>query len=638
MKRKLWIMPAVLWIVAASLTAQTVYYVSSEGDDNNDGLSDLTAWASLEKASAAALQPGDSLLFRCGDSFSGRLIVNGSGIAGNPVVISSYGSGDKPIIDGATNVIGGAHLSAVYILNNDHIEMRGLEINNDRLISRTGVDDTDAFGIFVENNGDRRMHGLVFRELTISDVYSLNIDGLQHNDIHVSGILFQSRKNYQAGKEKNISDVLIEDCYISHLGKLGIWSRHEGGATGIGNDSLNRNMNFVIRNNHFFETGGSGVVLSKTYNGLLEYNTFEYPGSDYEPRMAKRGSAAWFWSSRNILAQYNKSLHVRGGGDSYSMHVDYGNRNIFFQYNYSEDTEGGFAEILGNNVNSVYRFNLSVNDGFRDYAGNSIWISDYAGAKKIVSDSSFIYNNTIYVSGDQTPDISINGKRSYIYNNIFQVAGNAVIGEQVSIKTADGGFLLLSNNLYDGDIRTAFTNYDLNPYYGDPVFTNAGALDTSGYKLGTGSAALGRGKSFNEPVFPGAGKGIFKDVPPYPVKDLYGNAVSIATEKPHIGAYNGEAVIQNVKDITGRQAGRDMVVFADPVSGRLKLSIKAFAYEDVEISIFDISGKRLFSAQGSLSQGINNLDYPLDPCRVKGIYLVRLKGWDYAISKKFILQ
>ena len=79
------------------------------------------------------------------------------------------------------------------------------------------------------------------------------------------------------------------------------------------------------------------------------------------------------------------------------MHIDFGNKNIFFQYNYSEDSEGGFCEILGKNINSVYRFNVSVNDGFRN-TNNSIWVSNYAGSgNAIKSDENYIYNNTIYV-------------------------------------------------------------------------------------------------------------------------------------------------------------------------------------------------------------------------------------------------
>ncbi|MCD6596862.1 MAG: hypothetical protein J7L04_04200, partial [Bacteroidales bacterium] len=320
-----------------------VFYLSSTvGEDSNDGLSVINPWKSLEKISSTPLIPGDTVLFRSEDTFTGQLNIKGSGSTGKPVVIGRYGEGDLPVIDGA-NADGGAYLSALFVNNHDNIEISDLAIKNDRRISRTGVDDKYAYGIYVLNNGDSIIQNFRFRNLKISDVYAINTEGQAHDDLHMTGILFECSRNTVAGEEKNISDVVVEDCYITHIGKLGVLSRHRGGNSGIGNDSVNRNMNIVIRNNHFFETGGSGVVLSSTFNGLLENNIFEYPGSDYEPRMAKRGSAAWFWNSRNIIAQYNKSLHVRGPADSYSMHIDFGNRNVILQYNYSEDCEGGFV-------------------------------------------------------------------------------------------------------------------------------------------------------------------------------------------------------------------------------------------------------------------------------------------------------
>lgn len=68
----------------------TTYYVSADGDDTNDGLSENTPWCSLEKASAAALNPGDGVRFRRGDLFRGNLK------AKNGVSYGAYGAGDKP--------------------------------------------------------------------------------------------------------------------------------------------------------------------------------------------------------------------------------------------------------------------------------------------------------------------------------------------------------------------------------------------------------------------------------------------------------------------------------------------------------------------------------------------------------------
>lgn len=70
------------------------YYVSSSGDDGNDGLSPTAAWRTLEKVSEAELEPGDGVLFRRGDLFRGSVIARGG------VSYGAYGSGEKPKLYG----------------------------------------------------------------------------------------------------------------------------------------------------------------------------------------------------------------------------------------------------------------------------------------------------------------------------------------------------------------------------------------------------------------------------------------------------------------------------------------------------------------------------------------------------------
>lgn len=68
----------------------TVYYVSSEGADENDGISPGTAWKTLKKVSGADLKPGDGVLFRRGDLFRGTVDTRAG------VSYGAYGCGDKP--------------------------------------------------------------------------------------------------------------------------------------------------------------------------------------------------------------------------------------------------------------------------------------------------------------------------------------------------------------------------------------------------------------------------------------------------------------------------------------------------------------------------------------------------------------
>jgi len=100
--------------------------------------------------------------------------------------------------------------------------------------------------------------------------------------------------------------------------------------------------------------------------------------------MIGRGSAVWNWNSVNTIIQRNKAIGIRGILDSHGIHVDHKNINTFIQYNYMEDCEGGFVEILGGNETAVYRFNISVNDGWRDNpnwrnSNHTIWLNDKIG-------------------------------------------------------------------------------------------------------------------------------------------------------------------------------------------------------------------------------------------------------------------
>jgi hypothetical protein len=638
-----------LVIDETAVRAARSYYVSDAGgDDSNSGTGPDNPWESLEKVNSTVFVPGDTILFKAGSVFSGQLRVNSSGTAAAPIRYSSYGQGDRPVINGAT-APGGAFESAVLINNQSFIEMSGLEITNDRRISRSGTDDQAGYGVFVWNSGDAVMEHIRLRDLVIREVYAITTEGVEFNALRVAGIYFRSERNKVAGSEKHIRDVLVDSCYITRTGKFGIWSQHAGGDPGIGNDSLNRNMNLVFRNNHTFETGGSGITPGRSYNCLVENNTFEYPGSDADPRMAKRGSGAWFFGCRNVIAQYNTSLHVRGPADSYSMHIDYGNRDVILQYNYSVDSEGGFVEILGANVHSVYRFNVSVNDGIRDNKGNTIWISTYAGDNnRVASDSNYIYNNTIYVDRALTPDIAIDGKNTFIYNNIFVASGPATIGQTVDVTIAPGASLEMSNNLFYGNVDERFTALDQAPVSGDPLFSapDGSPHDGSGpdafrpapevfrsaqeafqsapdaFRLGADSPALDAGTTFSEPVFPMAGKGIFREVHPVADTDMFGNAVDLSGTPPNIGAYNGDPLIQALPGLPVLEGA--LQLYPNPAREYLVVPLEIQAPVHVRAVVTDLSGRVVHSSGLNLLPGERGIRLQLPAHLQDGNYLLRL--------------
>ena len=78
------------------------FYVAANGNNNNNGTSPSSPWQSIAKLNASfnSIVAGDSILFRKGDTFYGAIVVGKSGVSGRPIVISAYGSGNKPIITG----------------------------------------------------------------------------------------------------------------------------------------------------------------------------------------------------------------------------------------------------------------------------------------------------------------------------------------------------------------------------------------------------------------------------------------------------------------------------------------------------------------------------------------------------------
>ena len=69
-----------------------IYYVSNDGSDDNDGLTENTPWKTLKKLSDYPFEQGDAVRFRRGDIFRGQ-------ISAKPyVTYCAYGEGEKPRI------------------------------------------------------------------------------------------------------------------------------------------------------------------------------------------------------------------------------------------------------------------------------------------------------------------------------------------------------------------------------------------------------------------------------------------------------------------------------------------------------------------------------------------------------------
>lgn len=93
----------------------TNYYLSVSGNNASAGTSAASAWASILRLNmvTSSLQPGDSVLFRRGDTFNGQISLTSSGSNANKIVFGAYGNINLPIpiISGGRQLSGWSLLS-----------------------------------------------------------------------------------------------------------------------------------------------------------------------------------------------------------------------------------------------------------------------------------------------------------------------------------------------------------------------------------------------------------------------------------------------------------------------------------------------------------------------------------------------
>jgi hypothetical protein len=628
--------PIFVLLLSYSLCAQNQYYLSSStGNDSNDG-SQTQPWKTLSKISNTTLGPGDTVYFKKGDTFRGHFVVDGSGTEQSPITFTSYGNGNQPIISGSDHDDGGGdYREAMLVTNHDNMVFDDLEIQNHRTISRSGVGDLVSFGIRIEvSDSNANLNNFSFRNMTFKNVYALYwVDPSNQNafnDFEVSGLTFISSWG------GIINNVIVEDSYFTDLQRIGVHIKNTMGKT-----STKRNTNFVFRNNDFFQIGGTCVLPVRTENCLIENNIFNQPGAKTNDKMIGRGSAVWNWYSINTIIQYNQAINAKGIMDSHGIHVDHSNVDTFIQYNYMQDCEGGFVEILGGNQRAVYRFNISVNDGWRVHpnwvnSDHTIWLNDKIGGESgHPSYDSYIYNNTVVInkSGNDAFDtaIDINGQNTRIFNNIFYATNGSGIGNQ------QGNYgdpnLMMTNNMFFGNIRNNFKTLDSNRLEVNPVFYNEQIGDQYGFQINGSSQAIDAGAAYTgnyaHPAIPVGASTIFTNVEEYPTVDFFGNSIT-GDFTPNIGASNaknGEITLSNKSDTSS-----DKVYIQNPMMSE---KVVLFGIDKpYQYALVDILGRT--KQQGFLEASQNEII--LDQSLSSGVYLLKLENKANTIKSKIVVN
>ncbi len=465
------------------------YFDSINGNDQNPGSKELP-FRSLEKINDINLKNNSHIYLSNGSLFKGSINL----LNKRNIVITNYNKEkyeNKPIIDSKGNLAG------ILVENSSFTNISNIQIT--------------ANG----GNESSKPHKLINRDLRAGILYIVS-DKNTHKNFSIDNVIINDIFFYDEGFKRNSNEVRtpngngsygwgIRILNLSDSGNLENLTIKNSIIENISHSGIrvkgrldNKFKNVNVFNNKLFKTGGPGMVFNSTYNLHAYSNDINFSGSPDDSRKWGRGSGLWTWGSTLGLIEKNKFQNANGPADSAGCHIDFNCKDIVVQYNLSKNNAGGFVEILGNNYNCSYRYNVSINDGYRTKGkgnnfqeGKSFWLSGFVGNrnKRHGPYNSYVYNNTIYVHKDIVSKIAVdkNSKGVLVANNIFYYKGETamVLGDQYKPDTGGDGSIenvFFENNLFLKDHwPKEVLIQPSKSVIGDPFFKNAGGELISDY-------------------------------------------------------------------------------------------------------------------------------------------------------------
>ncbi len=463
----------------------TTYFISNEGDDNFLGTSPTTAWGTIEKVNNSNFQPGDSILFRRGDTWRESLVITWSGADGAYIEFGAYGSGPKPRILGSERAINWSEVageSNVWQAASDLAEPDAGHPSSiffgelDASITWGRIQDEDIVNacgsgfsllqqeydwcwlnntIYVhapQNPGSRYAFIEVPQRRGAITMMShgaqqfIKIDGLE--------LMFGTMYGYNDGwpMDYEVQGLKILNC---HIGYIGI----QGGDSAMGLVVWHSDM--VVRNNDIHDCGRRSI----------SYNVYTDNGRD-TPNLV----------FENVLFEYNvlhNGFHTTGFDISHGDSLSYPDtfRNFTFRNNFIWDDSSDDPTGQPNDWTSMGLYLWPGSGHFTDFKvhNNILKNIKQKGLAFGGVDNLEVYNNVIYGMnpniGSYRPMVSISGDYANLRFN------NNIIHGTVSDNAPDG---FMVRCVYMGSGAIVVTSMDNNIYYQEDDSQPISRIDSLG--------------------------------------------------------------------------------------------------------------------------------------------------------------
>ncbi|PWT73109.1 MAG: hypothetical protein C5B59_14315 [Bacteroidetes bacterium] len=295
-----------LLLLLAKTAASTVYYVSPSGDNSN-GLSEATAFQTLQQGADIA-QPGDTVLVMNGtytNQAYGTFVmdIGKQGTSSKWIVFKNY-PGHTPVIQLSSNWSGISLSGSSYIIidgftvigNNDNIALSYAQSQQNNtsnpLTSGSGITAQVAY-----NDPNKHPHHITIRNCTVKKCGGGGIGGNQVDYIVISNNTVSECAWYSPYDGSGISlyQLWNSDSYI-------------GTKDSIVNNTCYNNRNFIP----FFAVGsitdGNGIIIDDSRNTQNGSTLGAYKSSTYIANnlvFGNGGRGIHVYSSDNVVAANN---------------------------------------------------------------------------------------------------------------------------------------------------------------------------------------------------------------------------------------------------------------------------------------------------------------------------------------------
>lgn len=384
----------------ALATSGTKYYVSVTGDDDNDGLTESTAFRTLQRAANKVSNPGDTVYIMNGTytqetdpNKTSLNIYKKHGSSEAPIIFRAY-PGHKPVIKSKSGY-------AVIISDSSYITIEGLTLvgaNDDITLeyaqqekNNTSNPLTKGVGIaitstYIDGTVPEPTHHIVIRNNKISKFGGCGI-GTKYAD-------------YITIEKNTISETtLYTPLGNSPLSILKSWNVDNNTTDYkiiIRGNTIYNNINYIPRADNGKITEGHGIILDRQSDGSMPAYT-----------------------GKTLIA--NNVVYKNGGSGIVvylSPNVDIVN-NTTYQNVQSPVLQGTLGEIDAIQADNVKVFN-NIMYARKDALVNNTW-----KATNSIYDNNLVYNSTNYKTSGLSNIIGKDPKFADANNGNFYLHGNS---------------------------------------------------------------------------------------------------------------------------------------------------------------------------------------------------------------------